>query len=81
MADAPKSDADCIQAAYEDAMQANFKQLMGALVAQGEDEALGQFSKAVQLTRNAKALGAINAPLGAAAAEAPAPKRQRKSKP
>jgi hypothetical protein len=76
------SDAECIQAAYEDAMQANFKLLMAALVQQSQNEAVAQFTKAVQLAKTAKtlALGLLDAPPPTAAADQmPGQKRQRRA--
>jgi hypothetical protein len=81
MADAPMSDADCIQAAYEDAIQATFKSFVSNLLSQGDNKALSEFASGLQLVRKAKtlALGVIqNPPSGAAVLDKIPPKRQRK---
>jgi hypothetical protein len=87
MADAPMSDAECIQAAYEDAMQATFKSFVSNLLSQGDNKALSEFTSGLQLVRTAKtlALGVIqNPPSGVAVPSAAAvldkipPKHQRK---
>jgi hypothetical protein len=81
MADAPMSDADCIQAAYEDAIQATFKSFVSNLLSQGDNKALSEFTSGLQLVRKAKtlALGVVQNPPSAEAAVArAAPKRARK---
>ena len=82
MADAPMSDAECVQAAYEDALQATFKTFVANLVTQGDTKALSEFTSGLQLVRKAKtlALGVIDgSPAVAGAAETPSPKRQRRA--
>ena len=81
MADAPMSDADCIQAGYEDAIQATFKSFVSNLLSQGDNKALSEFTSGLQLVRKARtlALGVVQAaPSAAAVAARAAPKRTRK---
>jgi hypothetical protein len=58
MANAPKSDADCIEAAYEDAVTALYKQFFTNLTGQpkNEKELLANFTTGVQLAKRAKTL-------------------------
>lgn len=84
MVDAPKSDADCIEAAYQDAVGALFKQFFTNLTAQpnNEKQLLASFSNGLQLAKKAKelALGVAQPfPSVAALAEAGAPRRRRKA--
>jgi hypothetical protein len=81
MADAPMSDAECIQAAYEDAIQATFKSFVANLVSQGDDVAIAEFSGGIQVVQKAKALAfAIvqNSPVDSGAAAKSVSKPQRK---
>jgi hypothetical protein len=81
MADGPMSDAECIQAAYEDAVQATFKSLVANLVSQGDDVALAEFSGGMQLVQKAKALALAiigNQPPASPAPTTTAPKPPRK---
>jgi hypothetical protein len=83
MADAPKSDTDCIEAAYEDAVGGLYKQFFANLAGQpdNEKELLAHFANGLQLAKKAKALalGVVQPPPPTAAiAEKAAQKRQRK---
>ena len=81
MADAPMSDAECIQAAYEDVVQATFKSFVANLLSQGDDVALAEFSGGMQLAQKAKAFALAiigNQPPASTAATTTAPKPPRK---
>jgi hypothetical protein len=74
------SDAECIQAAYEDAIQATFKSFVSNLAAQGDGTALSEFTSGLQLVRKARtlALGVVQPAPSEAAVPKAAPKRARK---
>ena len=65
MVNAPKSDADCIEAAYQDALTALYKQFFTSLTGQpkNEKELLANFTTGLQLAKRAKtlALGVVEA--------------------
>jgi hypothetical protein len=79
-----KSDADCIQSGYEDAVGGLFKQLFDNLVGQpdgpGDQRYLAMFTTGYNMAKHAKAL-ALGVVGGPAPAVAAAKTRRRATKP
>ena len=82
MASSPKSDVDCIESAYEDALGGLFKQLFANLAGAGggnEQQFVQAFTNGLTILKHAKtlAIGVVGTSAPAASATARTKKRRR----